>query len=636
MQAPNAQGIMGLMAQGRPPQQPQQPQQPMPSPMKASPMAGIGSVEDRVAAYRGNPAPLQQRYAMSQDLLDLLALQKIKSEKEAAARQMQLAMGQQAAAQGAEPPTIAQQREQEVHDLTKNELAQQRGETAQQQQAQQQEAMKRALSGGVAAAPGAQAAAQPKMMAAGGIVAFQEGGQAPGLETGPALDAARERRRIAQERLQTFGLRQRQQSPTLFEMAKQELAEAEAALTDAQKAYSATMSAAGLDRPMTRREDLGAAGRYQRAEAQAFPVSGVSGPERRGPPVSDVYPDETRRGSAAGLAAIPRGPAPTVTPAAAQPAQRPPVAPVAPVAPTTPAGPAGPAMPSYGNDMNALLMQQAKRDTGAERLAEEGRVGNLLAPPEEQLQAIRDANAFRKREFESQYDPERQRQEGLIRFLTGAGGRRYGELGAGAQAGMAYDTQQRATKLKEFDDMQKGIMQPFDLKRGALEKGISAGQEAGKQAGESQRSGIAGLYHQYGTDVGSRDKALDRDAQAREKGLDREVERLKIDLQGETNRISRENLGFSKAQAIYSAATGRVQELERKLDGDFAKQYGMLLMAEQGGKMEPAQKQQLEVARTQLEIKKDQIRKELEPVLASARSKLGITSTSGWGELKTK
>ena len=82
MQAPNAQGIMGLMSQGRAPQgAPQQ----MPSPMKASPMAGLGSVEDRVAAYRGNPAPLQQRYQMSQDLLDLLALQKIKSEKDAAA-----------------------------------------------------------------------------------------------------------------------------------------------------------------------------------------------------------------------------------------------------------------------------------------------------------------------------------------------------------------------------------------------------------------------------------------------------------------------------------------------------------------------------------------------------------------------
>ena len=33
-------------------------------------------VQDRVDAFRGNPGALQQRYSMSQNLLDLLALQK--------------------------------------------------------------------------------------------------------------------------------------------------------------------------------------------------------------------------------------------------------------------------------------------------------------------------------------------------------------------------------------------------------------------------------------------------------------------------------------------------------------------------------------------------------------------------------
>ena len=166
-----------------------------------------GSVEDRVAAYRGNPAPLQQRYQMSQDLLDLLALQKIKSEKDAAARQMQLQMSQQQAAQGQAPQTIAQQREKEVHELTKNELAQERGETAQQQADQQQDAMKRAMSGGIAAAPGAATAAQPKAMATGGIVAFDSGG---------TVDAARARRKAAQDAVYKFGSRQRQQDPEGF------------------------------------------------------------------------------------------------------------------------------------------------------------------------------------------------------------------------------------------------------------------------------------------------------------------------------------------------------------------------------------------------------------------------------------
>ena len=170
MQMPNAnpQGIAGLM-QKPPGQVPGQ--QPMPSPMKASPMAGLGSVDDRVSAYQGNTKPLEQRYAMSQDLLDLLALQKIKSQKEAAARQMQLQMAQQSAQDGQASMTVAQQREQEVNELTKNELAQQRGDTAQKQAGDQQAMMQKMMSG-VAAAPGANAVAQPKMFASGGIIGF--------------------------------------------------------------------------------------------------------------------------------------------------------------------------------------------------------------------------------------------------------------------------------------------------------------------------------------------------------------------------------------------------------------------------------------------------------------------------------
>ena len=63
-------------------------------------------LERRIEAYRGNPQALMQRYQQSQQLIDLLALQRIKSEKEAAARQIQMQMGQQ--------PTVAEQREAEV------------------------------------------------------------------------------------------------------------------------------------------------------------------------------------------------------------------------------------------------------------------------------------------------------------------------------------------------------------------------------------------------------------------------------------------------------------------------------------------------------------------------------------------
>jgi hypothetical protein len=142
-------------------------------------MANLGSVEDRVAAYRGNPAPLQQRYQITQDLLDLLALQKIFSEKKTAARQLQMQMAQHQAAEG-DPgaATVAQQREKEVAQLV--------GGVAQQDGAQKEAAMRQMMSG-IANAPGAAAAAQPQAMAAGGIVGYAgpEGSQVEGYRESP-------------------------------------------------------------------------------------------------------------------------------------------------------------------------------------------------------------------------------------------------------------------------------------------------------------------------------------------------------------------------------------------------------------------------------------------------------------------
>jgi len=68
-------------------------------------------VDARVAAYKGNPEALQQKYSVSNDLLDLLALQQIKSSLDAAKRQMQLQMAQKQAASGQAPTTIAEQRQ---------------------------------------------------------------------------------------------------------------------------------------------------------------------------------------------------------------------------------------------------------------------------------------------------------------------------------------------------------------------------------------------------------------------------------------------------------------------------------------------------------------------------------------------
>ncbi len=112
------------------------------------------TIQQKVDAYRGNPGALQRRYVQNRELIDLLALQKLKSEKDAAARDMQMKMQQQ-------PQTIAQQYEAELAGRTKDEMLQGVAGVMQQRQAQQQRNMQR-----VANAP---------RMAQGGIVGFAQG-----------------------------------------------------------------------------------------------------------------------------------------------------------------------------------------------------------------------------------------------------------------------------------------------------------------------------------------------------------------------------------------------------------------------------------------------------------------------------
>lgn len=141
-------------------------------------------VEQKADAYRSNPQALQKRYSQNQELMDLLAMQKLKTEKETAARDMQLKAEQT-------PSTIAEQYEQQLVGMNKNEMAQQtagimgeRQKKAQQkqqamgippQQAQQRPPMPQAASQGIASQP------RPNMqgMAKGGIIGYKGGGSVP-------------------------------------------------------------------------------------------------------------------------------------------------------------------------------------------------------------------------------------------------------------------------------------------------------------------------------------------------------------------------------------------------------------------------------------------------------------------------
>jgi hypothetical protein len=167
-------------------------------------MFGIDQqVQQRVDAYRGNPQQLQQRYAKEKDIFDLIALNQITEQQESAANQMRLA-----AAKKGTPPSIYEKKESQALDNAKKEVIDEQAGVMQNKMKQMQDAQKKLLqSAGAPQMPG-QATPQPQEppsaglaglaapniqgMAGGGIVAFDQGGQAGEEEARRAMEQRRQ------------------------------------------------------------------------------------------------------------------------------------------------------------------------------------------------------------------------------------------------------------------------------------------------------------------------------------------------------------------------------------------------------------------------------------------------------------
>jgi len=162
-----------------------------------------GEIQRKKEAYQGNPQALQQQYQQSQQLVDLLALQQLKSEKEAAARQMQMQMQQN-------PATIAQQREQEVLGMIKQEQGRNLGDVAKrtagtlgQINKNAQQNVQRTAKQGLPAMGGPQ-------MAAGGIVGFDGGGVVTSEDIADFKRSNPRNRGLSDERIKQIILKRRE------------------------------------------------------------------------------------------------------------------------------------------------------------------------------------------------------------------------------------------------------------------------------------------------------------------------------------------------------------------------------------------------------------------------------------------
>jgi hypothetical protein len=561
-------------------------------------------VASRVQEFKGKPQALQEKYAASQQLIDLLALQKIKSMQESAAREMQLQMAQQQAANGESSSTIAQQREKEVMDMTKQELAQQRGELAKQQQSEQQQAMQK-LMGGIASAPGAASAMEPQAMAAGGIVAFKEG------------DGVKDERykRKEGESFEDFRTRvlAMEQADTQARL-KQERDETERGrLMELEKRGGAAIPPS----PYGIKRDLGIASLTPPAP-QAPPT-----PQAERLPVSEAQATMQAGPQAAMPAPAPR----PMAPPPPQMAQKPPM-PAAPAAPPKPQEQGlgslqmGPPEDTLQNALRRQSIAGMNIDPRARQLEDEKRIEDRLKLTPEQRAVFDEGIAGQKKFYDQDFDPEMQRREGIKRYLLGMGGRSMGEFAGGAETAMNYDTAQKNQQRARFNEMQKSREGLIGLDRGAVTGGIEGGYKAAEQAGQSQRTALTAGANVFGTETQSKDNAAQRAAKAIQDTAQNEIERLKIGAQNAATAAQRDANDFSKLSGHLSTITYNRAKAEQAVVKGFQKDaqaIEMALMANPKDKEALANKAALQL---RIEAEVDKTTKPFDLLASSIQAKL--------------
>lgn len=271
------------------------------------------------------------------------------------------------------------------------------------------------------------------------------------------------------------------------------------------------------------------------------------------------------------------------------------------------------------------------RDPEAAQRAQEERIRKMYELTPEQRAVYQQGIAQRQKMFEEAYDPERQRQEGLKRFLIGAGGRRYGEFGAGAGAGMAYDEGQRAQRLKDFEALQKSREGLVGLEREGIKPAIEGGLKGLEVTGGLRRQGQASGANIFGTESSTATSQYNTDMQARTAELNRQVEMAKVAAQNAANAVAREGLDFSRMQGhLNTVVTNRARAVEA-VQKRFGPQMSMLEMQLQAAPTDKKLLEQRNALNLQIEAEVDKVTKDFDEAKALIESRLYGRSGAGTG-----
>lgn len=522
--------------------------------------AGLGTVQDRVDAYRNNPQALQQQYAVSQDMLDLLALQQIKSEKEAAMRNMQLQMAQQSPQQ----PTVKDQLEGQVMEMTKQDLAKQTGMVGQQQEQQKQQAMQQLMSG-IARAPGA-ANVMPARMAGGGIIAFQGQGAVPfPVKPQPRVqssygytelrDAAeklgipfsiympRDQYEKTKQRLNEY-LRTGQlpseepkpaPEPRMMGASPEEMGGEAMVPPDTsgglmgllKRGAEAVKTGVFGDRPKFYSEELGYGpppstppqvnqvelDRVKRLTEQG-PQFDIGSPSTAIPQLEAqlgrVGPSERagierelgrlRQRMAAQPAAMPAGQPPEM-PAAMPPEGGQPAVPGVAQPAAQLSRPTIPPGGDFGQKLQSGILSQIGRDPAAEEAARRREAEEYMRESLAKQRGVREQGIESIRaSMAERFDPELQRREAIKQFLLSARGRGFGDvIGAGARGSIAYQQQQAEQQRAQQAALMKAQEELAGIDVTQRGKYFEAGAAERQRAEEARRAGLTAGANVLGT-----------------------------------------------------------------------------------------------------------------------------------------
>ena len=518
-------------------------------------MAIDQEIERKVNAYRNNPQALMQRYQQNQQLIDLLALQKLKSEKDSAAKEMQMQMAQ-------DPQTIKQQRERELLDRTKQDMVQQQAGIMQMAQQRQQKNMQQVAKQGAASpqqvqqvASGLGALAQrqaPIRMAAGGIVAFREGGEITyedilnyrvknRLVQGRYLDDAAIREIIRKERAGQAGAAPEKRAGVgdgIPEESKETLSRYASSLqTAVDSAESRPLRTAPLEATL---ED--------QAAAQAD-TAGPMGAMEGATPATTMTPG---REGAGGMGGLPSITSPTI-------------------APTSKEGGAGDGILNrFG-----LTGANAGDETGALNNARDDAAVFL---GRDAKQERFDKLTGRLEEFDRRYsDPKREREDQISAFLRGtAGGGSFGTTMAGGSAGMASEKEKQYTnarqRMEDIIGLNKAAIEVDTMIAGQAQRsGDAAANRAASNA--QQAAQIAATMTRAEMDQAYREAELM--LRAEESGLDAVLRQAEVEAQNDL-RLSIEAQGNQQASlALLERNANRQSQIMESIMGDF--EYQQLL-----------------------------------------------------------